>query len=148
MIVTSNTEKAKWALYLFLKEKDIVTSRSEDFQAIGILDPKELALKAVVGYNSFCRRTCSMHVAGEGIWLTRELIRVCFEYPFKQLHLVQVFAPIAASNERALKLVKKLGFQRFAIIPKGWDDETDLVIHSMTEKDCRWLRQENEKMAA
>jgi hypothetical protein len=131
-------------MFLFLQKANVVTAWSDDFQALGVLN-KELALRAVVGYNSFCRRTCSMHVAGHGFWLSREFLFALFDYPFRQLDIVQVFTLTAASNERSLKLQGHVGFKPFAIIPRGWDDKTDLIIKSMIKSDCRWLKRKHEQ---
>lgn len=144
MILTSRAPGDRKLLYGFLVKHGVLFSWSDDFQAFGVLN-KELALKAVVGYNSFCRRTCSMHVAGKGFWLTREFLFAIFDYPFRQLDMVQVFTTTAANNERSLKLQEHVGFKPFAIIPRGWDDKTNLIIKTMVKKDCRWLKGKHEQ---
>lgn len=146
MIITSRKPENKHLLYGYLKEKKVLECWSDDFQGFGVLNT-ELALKAVVGYNSFCRRTCSMHVAGEGNWITRELLFVSFDYPFRQLDVVQIFVSAAASNERALKLQSRLGFKPLVIIPRGWDESTDLVVQTMTKEACEWLKGNYEQAA-
>lgn len=138
MIVTSNTDKARWALFLFLKERGVELSRSEDFQAIGRIN-KELAILGVVGYNSFCGSTCAMHVAGIGNWMSRELIRAAFDYPFRQLGMVQIFACTALNNARALRLERRIGFKPLLSIPNGWGAGVGLEILGMHKSECRWL---------
>lgn len=91
MIVTTKTDAAKWAMFLFLQEHGVPLHRSEDFQALGRVgvDGK---LIGVVGYNGFCGQTCQIHTADEGHWVSRELIKVTFDYPFRQLGMEHLFA--------------------------------------------------------
>jgi len=139
MLVTSRNDNAKWALFSFLKEHGVEIVRSEDFQALGRVN-KELALLGVVGYNGFCGNTCMMHVAGVGNWINRELLYAAFDYPFRQLGVAQVFAPVAATNARALKLDKHLGFVEHSRFPDAWADGVDLVLLTMRKTDCKWLK--------
>src|SRR3546814_19106894 len=51
-----------------------------------------------------------MGAAGEGLWLTRESLRVSFAYPFLQLKCRRVTTVVASRNVTALAFNKKLGF--------------------------------------
>jgi RimJ/RimL family protein N-acetyltransferase len=86
-----------------------------------------------------------MHVAGKGHWLSHEFLFAIFDYPFRQLNIVQVFTTTAANNERSLKLQRHVGFKPFAIIPRGWDEQTDLIVLTMTKAGCRWLKGRHEQ---
>lgn len=146
MLVTSKTDDARWAMFKFLQEHGITLAMSEDFHAIGRISNGSLS--AVVGYNAFSGLTCSMHVAGIGRWMTRELLKVAFHYPFIQVGLVQVFAQTAANNLRALKLEYNLGFKELGRIDNGWQRGIDMVILTMKKSDCRWLEARDELKAA
>ena len=138
MIVTSNTDKAKWAMFLFLHSHGVELARSEDFQAVGRLNAAG-KLIAVVGYNGFSGRMCCMHVAGDGNWINRELLFMAFHYPFVQADMVELTALVAGDNARALRLDKRLGFTERYIIPDGWCPLVDLHVLSMRRQDCRWI---------
>lgn len=138
MIVTSQTDTEKAALFDFLKSRKVLTTPTTDFQAIGRVN-KELALQGVVGYNGFCGLTCAIHVAGDGNWISRDLLWAAFDYPFQQLKMEYLFGPVAADNLRAIKLNTHLGFEIIQSIPNGWQIGTDLLIFGMARKDCRYL---------
>lgn len=139
MIVTSKADAAKSALHLYLKAHGVEIPRSEDFQAIGRLN-SGLQLMGVVGYNGFCGQVCTMHVAGEGNWLSRDLLRMAFDYPFNQVGVKHVFATVAANNLRALNFDRHLGFEVLHRLRDGWADGVDMIVLRMTRSQCRWLQ--------
>lgn len=145
MIVTARSEMDKWVLWNFLRERKVYLPVSEDFNAIARLNSKGDIL-GVVAYNGFAGQTCCIHDAGEGNWLSKDFLRAVFDYPFNQLGIVQIFATVAASNEKALNLDRRVGFKDFARIKDGWKDGEDLMVLSMRREDCRWIEQE--RMAA
>lgn len=147
MIVTSSSNLSKWAMFLFLQEHGVPLHRSEDFQAIGRVG-KNLQLIGVVGYNGFCGQTCQIHTAGVGHWVSRELIHKTFDYPFRQLGMEHLFAPVAASNSRALRFDRKMGFTDFGRIKDGYEPNVDLILLTLAKKDCRWLEPVIERKAA
>ena len=139
MIVTSSSDASKWELYNFLKDRGVMRSRDEDFQAIGNLNTKTMQLAGVVGYTGFTGAVCSMHMAGIGNWITRELLWTAFDYPFNQVNMVQVFGYVSAHNTKALKLDKHLGFRTLLVVEGGWGLEVDMHVLTMRKEDCRWL---------
>ena len=140
MIVTSKNDGLKLAMFMFLRNRGVLLHRSEDFQAIGRVGVAG-QLIGVVGYNGFCGRCCSMHIAGDGNWVSREFIRAAFDYPFNQIGVEYVVSPLGADNHRALKFDKHFGFTELARIPEGWDVGVDLVILKLKKSDCKWLRE-------
>ena len=147
MIVTSKTEHLRWTMFDFLKDRKVLLSRSEDFQAIGRLGV-EGRLIGVVGYFGFAGLTCQICDAGEGNWVSRELIRATFDYPFRQLGMEHLFATVRATNARALRLDRRIGFADFARVKDGWARGEDMIILTMARDDCRWLTQDAERIAA
>lgn len=123
---------------MFLKERGVLHSRDEDFQAIGNLGSGG-ELLGVVGYGGFVGATCTMHVAGKGNWFSRDLLFASFDYPFNQIGMVQVFTCISANNRKALKFVLHVGFNKLSVIKGGWGLEVDMHILTMRREDCRWL---------
>lgn len=151
MIVTSKDEASRWALYAFLRARDVALPRSEDFHAIGRVECGEDGtpkLIASVGYTHFCGQTCAMLMAGDGRWINRELLWACFDYPFNQCGMVQVFAAVARNNPKALKLDLHLGFEVLTSVKDGKAPGIDLDILTMKRENCRWLERKQERKVA
>ena len=148
MIVTSKTESLRWRMFDFLKAHGVNLHRSEDFQALGRVSLNTGELAGVVGYNGFCGLTCQIHTAGEGHWVSREFIRATFDYPFRQLGMEHLFAPVAASNAKALKFDRHMGFAEFGRIKDGYEHGTDLIVLTMARKDCKWISADTYKPLA
>lgn len=72
-------------------------------------------------------------------YVTRRAIQAVFEYPFCQLGVKKVLGNINSENEAALTFNIRLGFHVEAIISDAYDMGS-LYILSMTRKQCRWLR--------
>lgn len=139
-VVTALTMEEKQAMLGFLRAHEVLLPPSADFQAFGTVSNETECLMGVVAFNGFWGHVCTMHTAGEGNWVSRALIWRCFDYPFRQLGLRAVLAPVAASNHRALKFDTRLGFREVHRIPGGWDGSADdLVVLQLLREDCKWL---------
>ena len=107
--------------------------------AIGLLSDGELV--AGVMYDNYHRASIAMHIAGEGPhWLTREFLRVAFDYPFRQLGVFKVCGIVDSGNEAAMRFDKHLGFVEEGRIRGACKNGCDLVFLSMTAEQCRWLQ--------
>jgi L-amino acid N-acyltransferase YncA len=96
-------------------------------------------LRACVVYCNFQGKSCQTHICSTGKhWMSKEYLWAMFDYPFEKLGLKVILAVIAGSNEKSLKLSRKLGFKDVAKIPDAHDDG-DLVILTMRPDECRWL---------
>jgi RimJ/RimL family protein N-acetyltransferase len=137
VIVTSKDEEMRWTMFDFLRAHGVNLHRSEDFQALGRLERGRLL--GVVGYNGFCGLTCQIHTAGDGHWVSREFIHKTFDYPFVQCGMEHLFAPVAATNARALRFDNHMGFTEFARIKDGYERGTDMIVLTMAKKDCKWI---------
>lgn len=85
-----------------------------------------------------------MHVAGEGKrWMTKEYLRVCFDYPLNQLKVKKILGLVDSTNMDARKFDEHLGFELEACI-KGAGPKGDLLIYSMTAEQCRFLKRTEE----
>ncbi len=138
MIVVSNTDALKEALWRFLHEHKVHIAPSADFQALGRTNA-DGKLIGVVGFNGFMGNVAWIHTAGDGNWVSRELIRETFRYPFVQVGVKYLFAAVAGNNHRALRFDRKMGFQDYDCLANGWDDGVPLYILKMAREDCRWL---------
>lgn len=136
-IVVARTDVEKAATLAFLRQHEVIATASEDYQAFGVVRNNKLI--AVVGYKGFHARTCTMNAAGHGHWLSHEFLRVIFDYPFRQLNLVSVFAIVDEHNYPSLKLIKHVGWKEVYRVKDGSARRGDLIYLEMRREDCRWL---------
>lgn len=107
-------------------------------QCIGL--ERDGVLIAGVLFDYWNHASIYMHVAAEGKnWLDREYLRVCFDYPFRQLGAKVVIGLVPSGNVRARRFDEHLGFKLQATIPDGHPDG-ELLIYTMRKEECRWLR--------
>lgn len=78
------------------------------------------------------------HIAGEGNWLNKTFLWMIFDYPFNQLGVRRMTAPVASTNAACINFVERLGFEREAILHDAHPDG-DIIIYKMTADKCRWL---------
>lgn len=144
MLVTAKSPEDLGLFYHFLKDHGVNLGLSEDLRVLGRMSNGKLI--GVVAYNGFNGRVCSMHIAGDGNWISREFIRATFTYPFITLDLVQVFGPVPADNTRALRLDRHFGFEVLYRVRYGWDHKTDLIMLGMHRSQCRWLKEKTREL--
>jgi RimJ/RimL family protein N-acetyltransferase len=110
------------------------------FSALGVMKGSEV-VTGVIYHNYFEEyKNIEMSiVATNPRWATKSVLKQLLSYPFKQLGCQRVTACIAASNERAAKLVLGLGFKHEGTVRMGCGNE-DMYIFGMLEKEAkRWL---------
>lgn len=99
---------------------------------------KDGVLVAGIMVEDYTGTSCSMHVAGEGNWLTRDFIHFVFGYVFHQMNCNVVVGVLRSGNERAIKFDEKLGFEELVRIDGAHADGA-LVIMTMRRENCRWI---------
>lgn len=110
---------------------------SEDFRAIGAV--RNDCLLAVVAYNAFTGRTCMMHSAiDDPSVINRTFVKAIFEYPFVEVGLTHVLAPVEASNTRALSIDSQCGFREINRFEGASMDGSDLILLQIRKHECRW----------
>lgn len=120
---------AEAAGVIFNPEADIVISHLSKGELTG-----------GVLYNGYTRASINMHVAAfSPRWGSRDMLWVCFDYPFNQLGCKKVFGQVPSKNEHALEFNLKLGFKIETLIPDVFPED-DLLVVSMVREDCRWLK--------
>jgi hypothetical protein len=75
-------------------------------------------------------------------WVSRSLIYVAFDYPFRQLKVRKVFGLIAESNVKSRNLALHFGFKIEAKIDDVFnrpDGVNGQYVMGMLKDDCRWL---------
>lgn len=68
----------------------------------------------------------------------RDMWWVSFDYPFNQMRVKKIFAPVSTENEHAYQLDLRMGFKLEAVI-KDVYPEGDMRLLSMYPGDCRFL---------
>lgn len=100
------------------------------------------ALIAGVVYESYHpQASVAMHVAAEPgkQWATYKNLKVWFDYPFNQLKVQKVIAPVKGSNLVARRFNERLGFTEETRIKDACGAGDDLIIYTMTKDQCRFL---------
>lgn len=81
-----------------------------------------------------------LHIATDGTrrWMNREYLWFVFYFPFVQLGVTKIIAPVESTNTICAKFVEHIGFTLEATLkdaaPKG-----DLLIYTMVKDQCKWL---------
>lgn len=81
--------------------------------------------------------TC--HVAGfDPHWVNRDMLWICFDYPFNKMKVRYMFGQVPSKNQEALEFDLNLGFKIVTIIEGAYPDD-DMVLLRMGREDCRFL---------
>ncbi len=73
------------------------------------------------------------------LWLSRDLLFVIFDYPFRQLCVKRIFGQVPEDNHRALSFNENIGFRKVARIEGVFPNNTACVVMRMDYEDCRFL---------
>lgn len=113
-----------------------------DSQAVGVMHEGQ-CLAGVVWSEYRGHQIMASIYASSPRWLARprETLRELFNYPFKQLGCERVAVVAARSNERALKMNRRLGFKAEGLMRRGWDGVEDAVLMGMLRGECRWIEE-------
>lgn len=134
MIVTNHQD----ALVNALCEK-IGLAPSPNIRCIGSVSADGMRLKGVVGFDGYNGASVMMHVYGEGNWISRDLLKVAFDYPFNHLNCNMVLGLVPSGNEQALKMNRHLGFKVETVL-EGAHPDGALILMVMRREECRWLK--------
>lgn len=123
-----------------------VAKRTQEFGnfgcAVGIGWARDGELVAGVAYADYNGVNIVAHIASDGSkrWMTREYLRVIFDYPFNQAHVERITCMIGEGNKDSIRLCEHFGFTLEATL-KGAHPTGDLLIYRMWKADCRFLRE-------
>jgi len=118
-------------------EKTKATYIPDAEQYIGLVGENG-KIKAVTAYGQFNGASVMVHVAIEGR-LTRDFIRLCYDYPFNQLGVYKLVGLVSSLNEKALKFDLHSGWVEECVI-KGGVVGGDLHILTMTREQCKFIK--------
>ena len=94
-------------------------------------------IESVVWYEDYNKKSVTCHIyLGKG--LNKQYLDTIFDYPFVQLGVDKIIAPVISSNDKSVEFVKKLGFEEQArlldVFPTG-----DLLFFVMSKDKCKFL---------
>lgn len=85
--------------------------------------------------------SCEIHSASfRANWATRELIWAVFNYIFRVRRIKKLFGRVPENNARARRFNKNLGFTEETIIEDVFQGGEGLVVMSMYQEECRFLK--------
>ena len=96
-------------------------------------------IQAGVLYEDWNGANLVCHIAGEGNWANRQFLNVIFDYPFNQLKVKRMTAPIASTNARSINLVTKMGFELECTLTQATPDG-DMFLFRMFRDECKYIR--------
>ena len=98
------------------------------------------ALIAGVVYSPTTQRDMEMTLATTNRrWCTRRTIFHLLYYPFVVADMHRCSVLIRVSNERAIDLVTRLGFNREGLLREWFAPGEDAVICGLLRRDCKWI---------
>ena len=109
--------------------------------AQGIGWQKDGLIVAGVAYCEWNGPNVVCHIASDGSrrWLTREYLRVIFDYPFNQLGCKRITVCVGEGNGASRRFVEHLGFTRETTLA-GAHPSGDLLVYRLWKEDCRWTK--------
>ena len=115
---------------------------TDDIRLVGSVEGS--TIKGVVGFDGYNGASIQMHVAGDPGWLTRELLRACFEYAFNVCKVNMILGMVPSGNVDALRFNAHLGFNTGFVLDGAHPDGA-LVLMTMRRGECRFISQNRAK---
>ena len=93
-----------------------------------------------VVFTNYTEESIAMHSAGfQPAWVTRDMLWVCFDYPFNQLGVKRIFGQVPEDNEVALKFNTHLGFKVINRVEGVYKGGVACLLVRMERDECRFL---------
>ena len=127
VITTKNPDHAQWLA-------DKTGCKPFEGEYIGLERDGEIL--AVCGYDDYTGSSIRSHIAVERV--NREFLRFIFAYPFEQLGVKKMIAPVHSQNDKCIVFCRKLGFVTEAVIKDLFPDG-DVLFLTLTKDRCRML---------
>lgn len=108
-------------------------------RSAGIAKEKNGEIIAGILYENWNKASVTVHFAGDGNWADRYFLAVIFDYPFNQLGVKMMIAPVCSTNQKCIDMVKHMGFNKEAELP-GATSKGNLLFFVMNKEDCKYLR--------
>lgn len=108
---------------------------------ISICRHKRGRLLGGVIYTNYTRESIFAHWASfDPYWINRDMIFLCFDYPFNQLGVKRIFGQVPESNDHAYWLNSKMGFKPVARIAGVFRHNVACIVMCLERADCRLLK--------
>ena len=112
----------------------------EDSEGIVCYDDDGLMVAACVA-DTFSKDACSVHLAiANPLAIRAGLFNQCADYLFGTRERKRLFGQVPASNKKAIKLNKHLGYTVVATIPNGICEGEDLVVMCLEKENCKYVK--------
>ena len=108
-----------------------------DLRCIGSVLHGELV--GVVGFDQYNGASMVMHCAGQGHWLTRDMLWAVFDYPFRVCNANIVLGFVPSGNTDAIRFNTHIGFKVEAVL-EGAHPDGALWLMTMKRGECRYLK--------
>ena len=109
--------------------------KPEGSQTIGWMRDGEVV--AGVWYDDWNGISVVTHIAIDGP-ITSEYLATIYDYPFNQLQVEKIIAPVLEDNAESIKLVTKMGFEVEARL-KNVHPSGDMLFFVMHKNKCKYL---------
>jgi RimJ/RimL family protein N-acetyltransferase len=105
---------------------------------IGVVSEGRLAGGVV--YSEFRGHDIKANIAATSPkWLSRDVLRQLFEYPFKALGCARITVLVGDDNPRSERLARWLGFVPEGRLRAGMGTGRDGLVFGMLRRECRWI---------
>lgn len=105
-------------------------------QAIGWVSQDGRVLAGAI-FEDWNRASLVCHIATDGR-MSREFLKEVSTYAFIQCKVHKMIAPVASSNHRSERMVRKMGFIEEGRL-RNAHPHGDVVLYTLTREDCRFL---------
>ena len=109
--------------------------KPEGTETIGLERNGEIV--AGVWYEDWNPQSITTHIAITGP-ITKHFLAVIFDYPFVQLGVQKIIAPVLEYNADSIRLVTKMGFKEEARL-KNVHPLGDMLFFILNKTDCKYL---------
>jgi RimJ/RimL family protein N-acetyltransferase len=107
-------------------------------QSLGIGTLHDGVLIGGVVFDDFNGANVLMHVAGEGPWVTKQLLYTVFNFAFNTLNVKRITGLVSSKAKHVQKFDEHVGFWLESTLKDAHPDG-DLLVYCMRRQDCRWL---------
>jgi hypothetical protein len=91
-------------------------------------------------YTNYTQESIAVHSAGwVPHWISRDLLYVCFDYPFNQLGVNRMFAYVPEDNTHAIEVNFNFGFTHVVTIAGMFQGGIACYLMKLERTDCRFL---------
>lgn len=109
------------------------------FNTLAFVDSR--GIKVALVYNGFNFPSVSLHVGARpgALWCHKSVLFHIFTYPFEEMRVARVTAPVKSTNTRSIRLVTALGFMLEGTLRRAGRAGEDIHLYGMLKEECRWL---------